>query len=69
MPSATVWLGELIILAGEVRKDFNELYEGLRAGHQPETPTGILLVESIAQHYWLLQRALRLQKFCFDEGR
>ena len=49
------------------REDFDELYEGLRAEHRPETPTEILLVESMAQHYCLLQRALRLQSFCFDD--
>jgi hypothetical protein len=59
--------GAFMILADEVREDFDELYEGLSAEHQPETPTEILLVESMAQHYWLLQRALRLQKFCFDD--
>jgi hypothetical protein len=58
--------GAFMILSDEVREDFNELYEGLRAEHQPESPTEILLVESMAQHYWLKQRALRLQALCFD---
>jgi hypothetical protein len=58
--------GAFMILDGEVREDFDELYEGLRAEHQPESPTEILLVESMAQHYWLKQRALRLQAQCFD---
>lgn len=59
--------GAFMILADEVREDFEELHEGLRAEHQPQTPTEILLVEGMAQHYWLKQRALRLQTFCFDE--
>ena len=59
--------GAFIILPDEVREDFDELHEGLRAEHQPETPTEILLIESMAQHYWLKQRALRLQTFCFDD--
>jgi hypothetical protein len=58
--------GAFMILSDEVREDFDELYEGLRAEHQPESPTEILLVESMAQHYWLKQRALRLQALCFD---
>jgi hypothetical protein len=58
--------GAFMILSDEVREDFDELYEGLRAEHQPESPTEILLVESMAQHYWLKQRALRLQSLCFD---
>jgi hypothetical protein len=59
--------GAFMILADEVREDFDELHNGLRAEHQPETPTEVLLIESMAQHYWLKQRALRLQKFCFDD--
>jgi len=58
--------GAFLILSDEVREDFDELYEGLRAEHQPQTPTEILLVESMAQHYWMKQRALRLQTLCFD---
>ncbi|HEY7306152.1 MAG TPA: hypothetical protein VH601_18650 [Bryobacteraceae bacterium] len=58
--------GAFKILSDEVREDFDELYEGLRAEHQPESPTEILLVESMAQHYWLKQRALRLQSLCFN---
>ena len=59
--------GAFMILSNEVREDFDELYQGLLAEHKPETPTEILLVESMAQHYWLKQRALRLQAFCFDD--
>jgi len=40
--------GAFLILPDEVREDFDELYEGLRAEQQPQTPTEILLVESIA---------------------
>src|SRR6185437_5135585 len=36
--------------------------------HNPETPTETLLVESMVQHYWLQQRALRLQSLCFDDA-
>ena len=59
--------GAFMILSDEAREDFDELYEGLRVEHRPETPTEILLIESMAQHYWLKQRALRLQAFCFDD--
>jgi hypothetical protein len=58
--------GAFMILSDEVREDFDELYEGLRAEHKPENPTEILLVESMAQHYWLMQRALRFQSLSFD---
>jgi hypothetical protein len=56
-----------MILGDENQEDFDELHLGLRAEHKPVTPTEILLVESMAQHYWLKQRALRLQTFCFDD--
>jgi hypothetical protein len=58
--------GAFMILPDEPREDFDELYQGLREEHQPETPTEILLIEGMAQHYWLKQRALRLQTLCFD---
>ena len=59
--------GAFMILSDEAREDFDELHDGLRSEHKPETPTEVLLVESMAQHYWLKQRALRLQASCFDD--
>ena len=59
--------GAFMILPDEPREDFDELYEGLRADHHPGSPTEVLLVESMAQHYWLKQRALRLQSLCFND--
>lgn len=45
-------------------------YEGLQADlfseHLPATPTERLLVESMARHHWLAQRAIRLQETCFE---
>ena len=58
--------GAFMILADESREDFDELHQGLVAEHLPETATEILLVESMAQHYWLMQRAIRLQTLSFD---
>jgi len=34
--------------------------------HQPATFTEHVLVEKMAQHHWLRQRALQLQNLCFD---
>lgn len=53
--------GSFMILDWEHEEEFDELLENLRAEHQPATPTEVLLVESMAQHYWLKQRAIRLQ--------
>ncbi len=58
--------GTFRMVEDENQEDFDEFYAGLRAEHRPGTPTEILLVESMAQHYWLMQRAIRLQTLCFD---
>ncbi len=60
--------GIFMMLPGEAPEEFDTLHEGLRAEHNPETPTEILMVESMVQHYWLKQRAVRLQSLCFDEA-
>jgi len=56
--------GAFSVLSDENQSDFDELLEALRAEHQPSTPTESLFVESMAQHYWLKQRAIRLQSAC-----
>jgi len=57
--------GSFMILSWEKEEEFDELYENLRAEHQPTGPTEVLLVESMAQHYWLRQRAMKLQYLSF----
>ncbi len=54
------------VLEWEKQEDFDHLLEDLRAEHQPATRTENLLVEKMAQSYWLSQRAGFLQKTCFD---
>jgi hypothetical protein len=61
--------GKFMVLDWESREEFNDLLDNLRAEHQPATPTEILLVESMAQHYWLRQRAIRFQHFTMDQQR
>ncbi len=53
------------LLEWERFEDFEELLANLRAEHRPATQTEALLVEKMAQHFWLSQRALRLQDLCF----
>lgn len=48
--------------------DYDTLLANLRAEHQPTTQTEVLLVESMAQHFWLAQRALALQDLCFTNS-
>ncbi len=57
--------GNFMTLAWERAEDFEQLVADLRSEHQPSTPTEKLLVDRMAQHYWLMQRALSLQNLCF----
>jgi hypothetical protein len=56
--------GAFSVLPGENQSDFDHLLESLRAEHQPATPTESLLVDGLAQHYWLKGRAIRLLSAC-----
>ena len=58
--------GELII-PGEDRTDFETLRDALLEEHQPANTTEEMLIQQMAQSYWLTQRALRLQNECFAE--
>jgi multidrug resistance efflux pump len=53
--------GAFRVLPSENQADFDELLASLRAEHQPSTITESILVDNMAQHHWLAQRAQRLQ--------
>jgi len=53
--------GAFRVLPTENQAEFDELLTSLRAEHQPSTITESILVDNMAQHYWLSQRAQRLQ--------
>ncbi len=58
-----------VLIPGEDSAGFESLLTALLDEHQPGGPTEELLVNEMAQSYWLAQRALRLQNECFtDEG-
>ncbi len=57
--------GQFVVLDWENMDLYHELLILLQEEHQPETITEHLLVERMAQHQWLSQRAVRLQGFCF----
>ena len=59
--------GQLII-PGEDPAAFGALLADLLSDHQPADSTEELLVNTMAQSYWLSQRALRLQNNCFTEN-
>jgi hypothetical protein len=50
-----------ILVGDEVPEDFDALVGDLVAEHQPATATEELLVKQMAQNFWLIQRAMRLQ--------
>ncbi|MBV9499445.1 MAG: hypothetical protein JO138_08720 [Acidobacteriaceae bacterium] len=59
--------GRFKIMPYESEQDYEELLKGLREEHRPSTPTEHLLIDRMAEHHWLSQRALYLQGFCFNE--
>ncbi|MBV9759138.1 MAG: hypothetical protein JO340_01125 [Acidobacteriaceae bacterium] len=59
--------GAFSVLPSEDQDEFDALLCGLRAEHQPATLTESILVQKMAQHYWLSQRAQRLQDLTMAE--
>jgi hypothetical protein len=53
--------GAFHVLPSEDQEEFDHLAAALHAEHRPSTITECMLVEKMAQHYWLSQRAQRLQ--------
>ena len=58
--------GAFHLLPWENEEQFETLELALRAEHQPKTPTEQILVQRLAQHEWLRQRAVALQNLCFN---
>jgi hypothetical protein len=52
------------VLDFEDQDEYDRVLCGLRFEHQPSTMTESILVEQIAQSYWLRKRALHLQDIC-----
>ncbi len=52
------------VLDSEDQDEFDRVLSGLRFEHQPATMTESILVEKMAQSYWLSKRALDLQDQC-----
>ena len=61
--------GRFPLLHFENPDEFDLLLLGLQADFKPATPAEDLLVERMAQHQWLIQRALQLQTICFETAR
>ncbi len=58
--------GAFRLLAWENSEEYRLLYAALKNEHQPTTVTEEMLVETMAQSYWLAKRALILQNTCFN---
>ncbi|MBV9761584.1 MAG: hypothetical protein JO340_13570 [Acidobacteriaceae bacterium] len=54
-----------LIIPGEDPAVYEALLETLLAEHQPANAAESLLIHEMAQSWWLVQRALRLQNECF----
>jgi hypothetical protein len=54
-----------LIIPGEDPNAFDALLTALLDEHQPANPTQEILVQQMAQSYWLTQRAIRFQNQCF----
>jgi len=58
---------EFSVLGSEDQYEFDTLLLAFRMDHQPQTPTEHLLVDQLAQHYWLSRRAQKLQDSALEE--
>ncbi len=56
------------VLACESQAEHDDLLKTLMEEQNPQDTTEALLVKSMVQHRWLLDRANRLQESCFDQG-
>jgi hypothetical protein len=56
------------VLEYEKDEDYDALLNALREEHQPSTPTEQILVDRMAEHHWLAQRAEFLQSDIFCES-
>ena len=58
--------GTFCVQPTENAAEFMRLIDDLITEHHPATPTERLLVIDMARHYWLIQRAIRLQEACLQ---
>ncbi len=57
--------GKFKVLDWEDQTEFEMLLSTFGAEHEPASPYEFVLVEKMAQHFWLAQRSLNLQEQCF----
>ena len=59
--------GQFSVLPSESKDEFDSLVAALHHDHQPADTTEHILVERMAQHHWLSQRAIRLQTMLLSD--
>ena len=57
--------GMFILLPWEDAREYDQLVIDLKSEHRPTSRTEMILVERMAQHHWLRNRAELLQSDCF----
>jgi hypothetical protein len=58
-----------VIIPGEDPAEFEALLSDLVKEHAPANETESLLIQQMAQSWWLMQRAIRIQNQAFSENR
>ena len=61
--------GAFAVLPAESQAEFDALLDSLREEHGPSTATENILVDRMAQHYWLGQRAQLLQSMTLSDDQ
>ncbi len=61
--------GAFTILESENEAEFDFFVGSLHDEYKPSTATELLLVQKMAQHQWLSQRAIRLQTLAFQDEK
>jgi hypothetical protein len=60
--------GRFMLHSADDREEFRQLAAALREEHQPETATEVILVERMAESFWLSRRAMKFQTAALEDG-
>jgi hypothetical protein len=58
--------GRFMLCSADDREEFRQLVAELHEEHQPATATEVLLVERMAESFWMSRRAIQLQTCAFE---
>jgi hypothetical protein len=60
--------GRFMLHSADDREEFRQLAAALREEHQPETATEVILVERMAESFWMSRRAMKYQTAALEDG-